>query len=280
MAIACGSNNFHTVSTTDTLVLSSPTSSANLWIAPKGNPPLILFCDLSLAPYTQSAITEADTPMDNFLNRSFYMETVQESAVAEEKVIRQRGAIGTYAQIRIEVRPLSRGQGIVLNWNAGLNIPSEFVSAIFQGIQDAMARKALAEPELTDICLSVEDGSYHEIDSTADAFREAAKIAAAEAIRRARPVILEAFSLVTVTAPHSIVDLISAMLVSHGGKAQRSSSEGHSVAVTSLPAGSVSSLIEELLRVSEGSARISISRDGFRPRTEPPDSPDSWPSYT
>src|SRR2546426_1071684 len=103
--------------------------------------------------------------MNSGLSRSFYRETVQDSGVGEGKVIRQRGTSGVYAHVRAEVRPLNRGQGTVLAWNAGLNIPAKFVAAVMQGIQDAINDGVLAGLEVTDVCASVEDGSYHEEDS-------------------------------------------------------------------------------------------------------------------
>jgi hypothetical protein len=60
--------------------------------------------------------------MNNGLNRSFYRETVQDSGIGDGKVIRQRGGVSVYAHVRVEARALSRGQGTVFAWNAGLNI--------------------------------------------------------------------------------------------------------------------------------------------------------------
>jgi elongation factor G len=76
--------------------------------------------------------------MNNGLNRFFYRETVQDSGIGEGKVIRQRGGFGVYAHVRVAVRGLSRGQGTIFAWNAGLNIPAKFAPAVSQGIQDAM----------------------------------------------------------------------------------------------------------------------------------------------
>ena len=116
--------------------------------------------------------------MNTELNRSFYRETVQQSGVGDGKVIRQRNSIGVYAHVRAQIRPLNRGEGTIFAWNAGLNIPAKFVHAVSQGIQDAMTLETSTGFELTDVLLSVEDGSYHEEDSTANAFREAAEKAA------------------------------------------------------------------------------------------------------
>jgi len=215
----------------------------------------------------------ADTAMTSQFNRFFHRETVQDSGVADGKVIRQRGGFGVYAHIQIEVRALNRGQGTMVAWNAGLNIPAEFVPAVLQGIQDTMNTGVLAELELTDISVSVQDGCYHDIDSTADAFREAARTALVEAIRQAHPIVLEAISLVTVVVPLSLIQAVDAAVTSYGGQPKAIPSDSPSRTITaSLPASNVGNLITELLRISDGRANISSRSDGFRPRPEPPDS--------
>ncbi len=219
--------------------------------------------------------------MSNGLSRSFYRETVQDSGVADGKVIRQRGGVGVYAHVRVEVRALSRGQGTMLAWNAGLSFPARFIPPVLQGIQDALGAGVLAGLEMTDVCASVEDGSYHEVDSTADAFREAAKTAATEALQQARPIILEALCLVTITVPLNFIETVGAAVYSHGGEVRTTTSEAQSrTLAASVPASNVSKLIVELLRISDGSASISSLDDGFRPRPEPPDSFGSWAAVT
>jgi elongation factor G len=215
--------------------------------------------------------------MNDGLNRSFYRETVQDSGVGEGKVIRQRGGIGVYAHVRVEIRALNRGQGTIFAWNGGLSIPAKFAPAVTQGIQDAMNAGVSAGLELTDVCASVEGGSYHEEDSTADAFREAAEKAAAEAIRQAGPVILEALSLVTIAVPADLVKAVDATIALHRGEASATPSETPSRTLTaSLPTLSVGNLIAELLQISDGHASISSCSAGFRPRPEPPDTVEQW----
>jgi elongation factor G len=211
------------------------------------------------------------------LNRSFYRETVQDSGAGDGKVIRQPDGISVYAHVRVAVHALNPGEGTVFAWNAGLNIPAKFVHAVSQGIQDAMNLGVSAGLEVTDVYASVEDGSYHEEDSTADAFREGAEKATAEAVRQARPVVLEAFSSVSITVPVNIADAVAATVTSHGGESRATASETQSRTLTAnLPASNVSNLIAELLRISDGLARISNRIAGFRPRREPPDAEEKW----
>jgi elongation factor G len=243
---------------------------------------LSVFSSLNLALYHQavglnSQFLGTGTAMNNGLDRSFYRETVRDSGVGDGKVIRQRGGVGVYAHVRVEVRALSPGQGTVLAWNAGLNIPAKFASAVTQGIQDAMNAGVSSGLEVTDVCVSVVDGSYHEGDSTADAFREAAGEAAAEATRQARPIILEALSLVTVTVPPDFAEAVEATVASYGGEARVTPGETPARTLSaSLPASNVTKLIAELLQISRGHASISIRSAGFQPRPEPPDTVEQW----
>jgi len=219
--------------------------------------------------------------MGNELDRRFYRETVQDSGAADGKVIRQGGGIGVYAHVRVEVRALARGQGNAIEWNAGLNFPARFVPAVLQGIQDVMDAGVLSGFEMADVCVSVEDGSYHDVDSTPDAFREAARMAATEAIQQAQPIILEAMSLITVNVGLNFAEAVGTTVTAHGGRARAATSAADAPTVTvDVPTSKVSGLIVELLQITNGSAKISTRSSDFRQRREPPDSLGSWAAVT
>src|SRR5207302_2814242 len=90
---------------------------------------------------------------------------------------------------------LNRGKGASFEWNAGANIPSRFANAVAKEIQDVISAGVLAGCELTDVLVSVEDGSYHEQDSTEAVFCEAAQKATIAALRQAQPIAFEAISI-------------------------------------------------------------------------------------
>jgi elongation factor G len=215
--------------------------------------------------------------MNDRLNRSIYRETVQGSGTADGRVVRQRGGKGVYAHVRVTIRALSLGQGIVVVWNAGSNIPAKFAPAVLEGIRQATNAGVLAGLELTDVHISVDDGSYHDVDSTLNAFREAAEKAATEAMRQARPVILEAVSLVTARVSVKFVDSVEAVMNSRGGQIKATPSETpYRILTASMPTFDVNSLIAEVLQVTEGDASISSASAGFRPRPDPPETVEQW----
>jgi elongation factor G len=215
--------------------------------------------------------------MNEGLNRLFYRETVRESGVGEGKIVRQRSGIGEYAHVCVTVHSLSRGEGTVFAWNAGLSIPAKFVPAVAQGVEDAMNTGELAGLQITDVHASVEDGSYHSIDSTASSFREAAEMATREALRQAQPLILEAFALVTVSVPEELVVNVENAVRLHWGKINAPPLEATPPSVlASVPASHAYDLIAEILNITDGRAGISAVIDEFRPKADPPDTVEQW----
>lgn len=215
--------------------------------------------------------------MENGFNRLFYRETIRNSGVGDEKVIRRSGGGHVYAHVQVTSRALSRGKGVTLAWNAGSSIPPRFASAVAQGIQDAILTGVLAGLEVTDVHASVDNGSYHEEDSNADVFREAAKKAMFEALRQSAPVILEAIASVTVAVPQELTSTIEKTILLHGGEIDSPQSDAAVPAVaTNLPASGVDALITELLEATDGRANIECTIIGFQTRPDPPDTIEQW----
>jgi elongation factor G len=215
--------------------------------------------------------------MNDGFDRRFYRGTVRASGSADEKVVRQLGGKGEYAHVRVAVRALTRGQGAVLAWKAGSNIPAKFAPAVLEGIYAVMNAGVLGGLELTDVHISVDDGSYHDVDSTMDAFREAAETAVTEAVRQAGPIVLEELSLVTITVPTHFVDPVETRLNSLGATTKTTSSEtAFQIITASIPMADANKLIAGALEISEGGATISSASAGFRPRPEPPETVEQW----
>lgn len=208
------------------------------------------------------------------LNRIFFRETVRGASSGEAKFVRQRGARREYAHVRVGVRPAERGRGAILEWNAGANIPAHFSSAVLRGIQDALHAGA-AGLEVTDINVSVDDGSFHDADSNDESFREAAHEAALQAIQQAGPKILEAMSLVLITLPATQVEVAELAVARLLGEATPAvqKEDGSKALAANMPTASVNDLIEELLNATDGHTTISSRSNGYRPRLDPNEDP-------
>ncbi|HXH51593.1 MAG TPA: hypothetical protein VNM47_19815 [Terriglobia bacterium] len=213
--------------------------------------------------------------MNNELDRLYYRETVRDSGVGDEKVIRQHSGISVYAHVRVAVEGLSRGRGNVFSWNAGLNIPAKFAPAVTRGVQDAMNVGVLAGLQLIDVHVSIEDGSYHEVDSTSEAFSEATERAVAQALRQAQPQLLEAISLVTIRIPQEYAAIVQTTVASDAGEELHSGMPAKTITVK-IPTSDVDGLMVKLLEVTDGQAKISSASAGFRPASDPPDPVNQW----
>jgi elongation factor G len=219
--------------------------------------------------------------MNSHLDRHFYRETVRNPGTGEGRVCRQQGAVGVYAHVRVAVRPTGRGQGVHIAWEAGSNIPPRFLSAVVEGVRDALSVGILEGVEMTDLHASVEDGSYHDVDSTADAFREAAEKATAEALRQGQPALLEASVKITVTVPAVFLAVVEEIVISSGGRlSKKEFGVQGSVIETLMPAPQGSRFITRILEATEGRSTFSMVVAGFEVKPEPPDTMGPWASVT
>ncbi|MBI2013792.1 MAG: elongation factor G [Candidatus Colwellbacteria bacterium] len=131
-----------------------------------------------------------------------YRETITKESSAEGKYIRQSGGRGQYGHVKIRVKPLVRGEGFVfINAIKGGTVPQEFIPPIEKGVKEALERGTVAGYRLTDIEVTLYDGSYHEVDSSEAAFKIAGSMAVQEAAKLATPVILEPIMKVQTIVP-------------------------------------------------------------------------------
>src|SRR5713226_6047380 len=141
-----------------------------------------------------------------------YRETVLAAAEAEGKYIRQTGGHGQYGHVNLRLDPLPHPDPSEIadltkkkstnKFDAELNllfidaivsgtVPREFIPPVYQGVREAMEGGVLAGYEMTGMRVTLHDGSYHEVDSSEIAFKIAGSLAFKEAVRKARPVLLE-----------------------------------------------------------------------------------------
>lgn len=132
-----------------------------------------------------------------------YRETISHVAAdTEGKFIRQSGGKGQYGHVVITVEPNPRGQGLsFLNEIKGGVVPREYIPAIEKGISEAMNNGVLADFPVVDVKVRLTFGSYHDVDSSEQAFKMAAIQGFKAACKQAGPVILEPIMAVEVETP-------------------------------------------------------------------------------
>ena len=131
-----------------------------------------------------------------------YKETIKQEAEAEGKYIKQSGGRGQYGHVWLRLKPKERGQGFeFINKIKGGVIPQEFIPAVEKGVKEAMDKGILAGYPAVDFEVTLYDGSFHDVDSSENAFKIAASIALKEAARRASPILLEPIMKLEVIVP-------------------------------------------------------------------------------
>ncbi|RYG47505.1 elongation factor G, partial [bacterium] len=135
-----------------------------------------------------------------------YRETVRGKAKAEGRFIRQTGGSGQYGHCWIEMEPLPVGSGFVFeNKVVGGSIPKEYIPACEKGIREGLHSGVLAGYPVVDVKVSLLEGSYHDVDSNENAFKQAGLIAFKEAMKKATPILKEPIMHVEVTTPEGNV---------------------------------------------------------------------------
>ena len=130
-----------------------------------------------------------------------YRETITGNADVENKYAKQSGGRGQYGHVKIKVEP-NPGKGYeFVNQISGGSIPREYIPAVDKGMQEALEAGVIAGYPVQDIKVILYDGSYHEVDSSEMAFKIAGSMAIKDAMRKAKPVLLEPIFKVEVTTP-------------------------------------------------------------------------------
>jgi len=150
-----------------------------------------------------------------------YKETILKPSQGEGRYIRQTGGRGQYGHCLLVLEPLARGAGFeFIDRTKGGVIPREFIPAIEKGIKEAMETGVLAGYPVVDVRAILIDGSYHEVDSSAMAFKIAGSLAFKEAATKAEPVLLEPVMRLEVICPDEYLGGVVGDLNSRRGKVE------------------------------------------------------------
>ena len=161
-----------------------------------------------------------------------YKETITAEADVDNKYAKQSGGHGQYGHVKIKVFPRKPGEGFeFINSIVGGAIPKEYIGPIEDGIRNAMQNGPIAGYQVVDMGVELYDGSYHEVDSSEMAFKVAASMALREAVRKAKPVLLEPIFKIEVTVPDEYMGDVIGDISSRRGKIEGSDMTNGAVAV-------------------------------------------------
>jgi elongation factor G len=150
-----------------------------------------------------------------------YRETIRASTEVEGKFVRQSGGRGQYGHVWLRLEPLEAGTGYEFeNAIVGGVVPKEYIPAVDKGIQEAMQGGVLAGYPVVDVKATLYDGSYHEVDSSEQAFKIAGSMGFKAGVVKAKPVLLEPMMRVEVETPEEYMGDVIGDLNSRRGMVQ------------------------------------------------------------
>ena len=189
-----------------------------------------------------------------------YRETIRGKADAEGKHKKQTGGHGQFGVCRIKMEPIERGKGIEFVDDVfGGAIPKNWIPSVEKGIRDSAARGFLAGFPVVDFRASLYDGKYHDVDSSDMAFKIAGSLAFKEAMKQARPALLEPVMNVEVYAPDQYSGDLMGDLSSRRGRISGSEARGHTVIVKAqVPMAEMLSYANDLTSMTHGRATYSM----------------------
>lgn len=189
-----------------------------------------------------------------------YRESIKKKVEVENKYIRQSGGRGQYGHVVITMEPLEAGAGVQFeNKIVGGSVPREYIPAVEKGIREACETGIIAGYPVVDFKVSLIDGSYHDVDSSENAFKISASGAFKEAQRKAEPYLLEPIMDVEVTTPDENMGDVIGNLSSKRGKIGSTEKRGKATVVNAkVPLAEMFGYATELRGMTQGRASFNM----------------------
>lgn len=204
--------------------------------------------------------------------RVSYRETITRPVPdVSHRYVKQTGGRGQYGHVVFSMEPLERGKGVVFeNKIVGGVIPKEFIPAIEKGVMEAVESGVLAGYPVTDLKVTLVDGSYHEVDSSEMAFKMASIFAFKEGMQRGKPVLLEPIMRVEVVVPEEhLGDVLGQLTARRGDVLGMEVRPGNAQAASALvPLAEMFGYATELRSATQGRGVFSMEFDHYAPVAE------------
>ncbi|HSV67035.1 MAG TPA: elongation factor G [Mycobacteriales bacterium] len=198
-----------------------------------------------------------------------YRETIKRKIEKVEYLHKkQTGGSGQFARVLIDIEPLElTGDGSLYEFDnkvTGGRIPKEYIPSVDQGAQEAMQYGVLAGYPLVGVKVTLQDGAYHEVDSSEMAFKIAGSMALKEAARRATPIILEPMMAVEVVTPEDYMGDVIGDLNSRRGHIHAMEERGGARVVRALvPLSEMFGYVGDLRSRTQGRASYTMQFDSY-----------------
>ena len=194
-----------------------------------------------------------------------YKETITKPATVDTRFVRQTGGRGQFAHVKLTIEPNESGKGYeFIDDIHGGAIPKEYIPCVDQGIQGAMQAGILGGYEVVDIKATLIDGSFHEVDSSENAFKICGSMAFKEAMAKAGPTLLEPIMKVSVTAPEEYMGTVVGDLNARRGQVTGTDMRNGAVIVEAdVPLSTMFGYATDLRSKTQGRANYSMEPSHF-----------------
>ncbi|MHC4251843.1 MAG: translation factor GTPase family protein, partial [Planctomycetota bacterium] len=189
-----------------------------------------------------------------------YRETVTAESEVNERLVKQTGGHGQFAQVVFTLEPLGSGEGFdFVSKIRGGAIPREYIPAIQRGIVDVMAEGAWAGFPVVDLRVTLTDGKFHEVDSSERAFRTCASMAFKRAFMAAGPELLEPVMSVNVTTPQEFAGAVTGNLCARRGRVTGMDAQGTAQVVRAMvPLATMFGYATDIRNTTQGRAAFTM----------------------
>jgi elongation factor G len=186
-----------------------------------------------------------------------YKETIKKAVEVRGRHKKQSGGHGQFGDVVLDIKPLPRGSGFQFAETiTGGVVPKQFIPSVEIGVQDYLQRGPLGGFPVVDVSVTLTDGSYHSVDSSDMAFRQAGRIGMAEGMPKCSPVLLEPIMEVEIAIPSEATARINGMIPQRRGQIlgfdSREGWPGWDVVRAQIPESEMADLIVELRSATAG----------------------------
>jgi len=189
-----------------------------------------------------------------------YKETITEAVKAEGRYIKQTGGTGDFGVVKIEVEPGEPGSGFAFESVVKRGaVPKEFIPAVEGGCEEATQSGPLAGYAVVDVTVRLLDGQSHEVDSSERSFKIAGSLAMKEALRKAKPVLLEPVMSVEAVTPEEFVGAVQGDMNSRRGDITGIEMRGRAQAIdATVPLATMFGYVNNLRSLTQGRATYTM----------------------
>jgi len=197
-----------------------------------------------------------------------YRETIAGKAEGHHRHKKQTGGAGQFGEVYLRIEPLPRDTGFEFkNETFGGSIPQQFMPAIEKGVRQVLEEGAIAGYPMQDLRVAVFDGKHHPVDSKEVAFITAAKRAFVEAVRKAKPTLLEPMVAMEVTLPEAQLGAVTGDLTTKRGRILTTDTlpGGLCLIKATVPLAELTQYASQLKSVTGGQGSFTMELDHYEP---------------